>query len=180
MSKFNDMFSGADVPEAAIKGARHNRVEPAVLHDALRMLRMAGAETTQTSKQGRAEQLCKRVVVHLLQQGGPAAASGGSCAYRAGDKSCAVGCLIKDNLYSENLEGRAVHNMDVIHAVETSLGYRLADNELLMLQLLQRMHDEFVRYVPRITQSWEDYIKQEVGKIVTTLELRMVPEDFNA
>ena len=45
------------------------------------------------------------------------------CAYRADDGcKCAVGTLIRDEFYSKELEGKAVHQTDVLAAVLKSLG----------------------------------------------------------
>ena len=90
-----------------------------------------------------------RVARHLLRQGRPAFAevpSGGQrCAYRGcGGSMCAVGVLIEDTYYSEDLEGNSVSNPDVTIAVAQSLDQDfLSSDQIALLRRLQNVHDEW-------------------------------------
>jgi hypothetical protein len=87
---------------------------------------------------------------HLLEQNKQARdpVSHGACMYRTLDgKSCAVGCLLKDEYYTETLEGRplrssAVHNA-LVNALNLSLGHELNQRELNLLVELQYVHDVY-------------------------------------
>jgi hypothetical protein len=58
-----------------------------------------------------------RVKAHLLAQGRPAIGRDGGCAYRGkdgrGDTSCALGCLIPDDVYDKSIEGVTMTPIDV-------------------------------------------------------------------
>ena len=97
-----------------------------------------------------------RVKAHLLAQGRPATFQG-SCVYRSpSGLKCAVGCLITDEAYDEDLEGVPVRCLyepgtedeDVTEAYRAMLqesGIDTSNVELLrMLSLLQRAHDDGV------------------------------------
>lgn len=88
-----------------------------------------------------------KVKAHLLQQGCQAVKYIESqkeiCRYRAPDgKMCAIGCLIKDEYYSEDLEGHAVTHHLVEQALQDS-GINVWDGSSMTLMLLdlQVMHD---------------------------------------
>lgn len=91
------------------------------------------------------QEIMDKVVNHLLTQN-ERAQTGSGCRYRAIRSGkllmCAVGCLIPDELYEEELEGRTVLTGPVIKA----LGYRLTDKDLTndrinLLVLSQQVHD---------------------------------------
>lgn len=64
------------------------------------------------------------------------------CTYRGEDgASCAVGCLIDDEHYSEKLEGRSVKCGDVVSALERS-GVPMDFEFVELLGQLQRIHDD--------------------------------------
>jgi hypothetical protein len=81
------------------------------------------------------------VVHHLFKQGKKARGCDHLCSYRGDDKtSCAVGCLVPDNLYTEKMEGRGVIHlfcMEDFKAIADHLG---EDNKQLLYSL-QRVHD---------------------------------------
>ena len=84
-----------------------------------------------------------RVAAHLLAQGRPSLSDGGECAYHNYDGlRCAVGCLINNTHYSEDLEGYSVQHGDVLQAVKSSLGLQhLAPRTADLLGDLQQLHD---------------------------------------
>lgn len=93
------------------------------------------------------QSLYDRVSAHLLAQNKKAEEKNVtgcmSCRYRTADGlKCAVGCLISDSEYSEELEGAGIYSDDdVVRAVENSLGRRLTHDAVLLLGGLQAVHD---------------------------------------
>lgn len=96
------------------------------------------------------QQIFDKVATHLLTQNRQAMTLGG-CMYRAEDGAmCAVGCLINDNEYTEELEGRSLwdeityedgYSTTVREAVERSIGRPITMKEYEMLRDLQQVHD---------------------------------------
>lgn len=73
------------------------------------------------------QEIFDRVIAHLRKQGEPAVNDEGDCRYRVevDDRvlMCAVGCLIADEHYSENFEGKSLcDHIEVCEAVEASIG----------------------------------------------------------
>lgn len=60
--------------------------------------------TLATLNDATAQQVFDQVAKHLLTQGEQALNTNGLCVYRAGDKKCAVGCLIADEEYKPSME----------------------------------------------------------------------------
>jgi len=91
------------------------------------------------------QEVFNRVYQHLLAQNAYSlgADDGGAvCAYRgAGGLQCAVGCLIKDEHYSWELEGQGAWHPDVLRALDLSLGCSITSADCRMLETLQSMHD---------------------------------------
>ena len=91
-----------------------------------------------------AKQIFYKVKKHLLRQGERSVASGGSCLYRSDDgvMSCAVGCLMTDDMYSPDFEGKNVAELedDVMTPI---IGVRKGSREykLGLLGELQEVHD---------------------------------------
>jgi hypothetical protein len=89
-------------------------------------------------------EIIDRVTSHLLTQRErsadptPGVFGGQRCKYRFEDLKCAVGCLIDDEHYSPNMEGRGASHEDVLQAVEASIGEK-PDTDLLVA--LQTIHD---------------------------------------
>ena len=72
---------------------------------------------------------------HLLKQDRKSLDHRQGCAYRAGKLKCAIGCLIPDDQYFKNLEGKSVaHIYYQIPALEG------LDSDLLIA--LQKVHDD--------------------------------------
>lgn len=88
------------------------------------------------------QEIFDKVVHHLFKQGKPATDLG-ACRYRTQDGlSCAVGCLIPNELYSVEIEHKSVHTLfkkgdDASIAIANFLG---EDNKEL-LSALQMVHD---------------------------------------
>lgn len=105
-----------------------------------------------------AQEIFDKVTAHLRKQGKASVDIDGSCAYRGeGGTSCAVGCLIPDEMYDEMMEGGAVHAEEpkypeLYKAIDV-LGLR---GNVGLLTSLQRAHDETLQHVGM--PSWENYM----------------------
>ena len=87
------------------------------------------------------KEIFDRVKTHLLAQG-ERALEGSMCVYHAqSGLKCAVGCLITEKAYSEELEGETVDDAQVKDALKAS-GISLDRSTLDMLLRLQSIHDE--------------------------------------
>lgn len=100
------------------------------------------------------QEIFNKVYTHLLTQGRKARTPNGhSCAYRGQGvykgTSCAVGCLIPDEMYSARIESATVFQAlggsigsaaIVLRRVLTDLGL---DRHRELLQALQRIHDDY-------------------------------------
>ena len=117
------------------------------------------------------QQIFDKVATHLLTQNRQAMTLGG-CMYRAEDGAmCAVGCLINDNEYTEELEGRSLwdeityedgYSTTVREAVERSIGRPITTKEYEMLRHLQQIHDRAdvgVIGTPSVEQ-WPDALRR--------------------
>lgn len=93
---------------------------------------------------------------HLKNQNKRSITSNGSCMYRytGQDKGiieeyvqkvqlcCAVGCLITDYAYNEQIEDVNVDNEQVVSALETSHpSWKMDDSSIVLLKILQSIHD---------------------------------------
>ena len=71
--------------------------------------------------------LFRDVALHLIRQGERSSDAEDSCKYRHGNLKCAVGCLIKDEHYSPDLEELTINSKNVMEAVEKSIGRELRE-----------------------------------------------------
>lgn len=55
---------------------------------------------------------------------------------------CAVGCLILDEFYDPNMEGKLVYEFIVRNALERSLRTSLNESDLIFFKQLQAIHDK--------------------------------------
>ncbi len=87
------------------------------------------------------QEIFTKVKTHLLKQGKKSWLFG-ACAYRGEDgTSCAVGCLIPDELYSPNLEGEGVTSPAFDLLFERSSGWNVHFTHRDLLLKLQYIHD---------------------------------------
>jgi hypothetical protein len=87
------------------------------------------------------QEIFDKVSAHLLQQNKPAMEDD-SCRYRTSDGlSCAVGCLIAPEVYSEDLEGQLTCSYAVRAALRDS-GIGTTYKTLTLLCRLQGLHDK--------------------------------------
>jgi hypothetical protein len=96
--------------------------------------------------------------------------SNGDCAYRGYIRDdqgtvidalkCAVGHIIDDDIYDDQLESQTVDNTHVIDAVKLSCeNWEFTDNSLGMLKVLQRIHDMIE------PEKWESnflYVRRQI------------------
>jgi hypothetical protein len=88
------------------------------------------------------QEIFNKVATHLLRQGQRSTDERDDCAYRGqGGLSCAVGCLIPDELYSPEFEYRQVRKLplDVLEACGVDLDK--FSEQLRLLAMLQTIHD---------------------------------------
>ena len=85
-----------------------------------------------------------KVEKHLLKQNGRAEVSG-TCQYRTDSGlSCAVGCLMTDDIYDSSFEGESVRDSSIMDALTPIVGvnYELRLHKLNLLYRLQLVHDD--------------------------------------
>ena len=83
-----------------------------------------------------------KVSEHLLAQNEKALAGDGECAYRSETGlKCAIGCLIKDEFYSEALEYTDLSRTGPLANALHESGVPLTDEIVDLLRRLQRLHD---------------------------------------
>ena len=93
------------------------------------------------------QKVFKQVAKHLLAQDkrceSVTAKGVNGCFYRhpEADLKCAVGCLITDEFYHEELEYKDVDDASVIAALEGSLKQPLTSSDRSLLYSLQHLHD---------------------------------------
>jgi len=80
------------------------------------------------------------VATHLLKQNQRSEDNTGACLYRDGPRMCAVGVLIADEHYHENLEYQGVATTAVMEAVERS-GWPCTPQAEGLYYALQCVHD---------------------------------------
>lgn len=85
-----------------------------------------------------------RVVAHLRKQGKTAwNEEKMQCQYRIDGLSCAVGCLIPDDVYESTFKTREGSTVDDIPAEELELCGISKDRSLRLLGRLQAIHDRY-------------------------------------
>tara|TARA_R110000787_G_scaffold76380_2_gene168511 strand:- start:71 stop:418 length:348 start_codon:yes stop_codon:yes gene_type:complete len=85
-----------------------------------------------------------KVEKHLLKQNGRAEVSG-TCQYRTDSGlSCAVGCLMTDDIYDSSFEGNNLRDSKVLEALTPVVGSNKdkRNRKLYLLRELQRVHDD--------------------------------------
>ena len=86
-----------------------------------------------------------KVEKHLLKQNEKSMDFGSGCMYRSGGGlSCAVGCLMTDDIYRPSFEGDSVRDSSIMDALTPIVGVN-EDKRVLKLYLLRELqvvHDE--------------------------------------
>ena len=89
-----------------------------------------------------------KVEKHLLKQNERSlktSDSGSGCMYRSnGGLSCAVGCLMTDDIYRPSFEGESVRDSSIMEALTPIVGVNEDKRvlKLFLLRELQKVHDE--------------------------------------
>lgn len=107
------------------------------------------------------QQIFEYVVKFLANQGKQAKGDNSYCLYRSGDLKCAVGCLIPDKYYSEDLEGTNADSVLMSLADEYGEEYPLfntLDTHKYFLLTLQEYHDSLLTW--RNENAFKDSFKQ--------------------
>jgi len=88
-----------------------------------------------------------KVVTHLLTQNQKALNNNGSCQYLTeGGLSCAVGCLIPEDNYKSDFEGRGLYDLIFRFSPTEIFGERLYKGQYNLLEALQEVHDDNETY----------------------------------
>ena len=91
--------------------------------------------------------LLEKAITGVIKQGKPSMSKFGGCGYRGSNGTkCAVGMLIDEGFYHEDLEGSTVKNRQVILAVQETNGVTLSEDDVAILDKLQNCHDTASRY----------------------------------
>lgn len=110
------------------------------------------------------QKIFTKIKNHLLKQNSDCLSDDFKCRYRIGNKKCAIGCLIPNNLYKHQIEDASID--DIINFSENvrartlrkvlskSLKSELTYDELKFLRSLQEIHDSF-----RISE-WKSQLKR--------------------
>ena len=86
-----------------------------------------------------------KVEKHLLKQNKKSVDFGSGCMYRSnGGLSCAVGCLMTDDIYDSSFEGNNLRDSKVLEALTPVVGSNKdkRNRKLYLLRELQRVHDD--------------------------------------
>lgn len=87
------------------------------------------------------QELFDKVAAHLRAQNARAVDARGNCQYRTEDgKRCAAGCLILDEHYAPELEGKCALHDDVWPRLRAS---GVADRQAALVRALQNVHDHW-------------------------------------
>ena len=90
-------------------------------------------------------QIFNKVSRHLIKQNERSVDTRYKCVYRSnGGLSCAVGCLMTDDIYRPSFEGDSVRDSSIMEALTPIVGVN-EDKRVLKLYLLrelQKVHDE--------------------------------------
>jgi len=88
----------------------------------------------------REQPIFDKVADHMLTQGMKSVDVHGKCVYRSDTgRSCAIGCLIPDELYDKSFEGQAVMH-ERLQKVIKKAGFKRINS---LLVSLQGVHDDF-------------------------------------
>lgn len=92
------------------------------------------------------QEIFNTVVNHLRQQGKRSVRVNGgiiTCLYRGPNNTkCAVGCLISDEDYSADIEGKGIHVLVSRELLPENLKWMGDPQALVLLRNLQAVHDE--------------------------------------
>jgi hypothetical protein len=108
------------------------------------------------------QEVFDKVSTHLFTQGKPSMSKEMDCKYRYNGLSCAVGCLIPDSLYQDDLEGVGIQLI-----LETDEDYKdiidfFAGVDVELLSQLQSVHDDINNF--ESTEIMQEQLLYIAGK----------------
>ena len=90
------------------------------------------------------QEMFDKVCAHLLTQLSTSLDDTGTCLYRGPDgKKCAIGCLIPDELYTEDLEKKEIRTLLDYSIGNSELSAYLSQFNKDLLIRLQKTHDAY-------------------------------------
>lgn len=119
-----------------------------------------------------------RIYNHLMKQGKPAVVIDlgmPSCQYRTKDAAplmCAAGCLITDEAYTPEIEGKRACDMGVREVFFQS-GIPVDDQVFELIEMWQDAHDRFARNEEHLSH-WPHHIAATASKIEQHLHLNPI------
>lgn len=88
------------------------------------------------------QEIFNKVYYHLITQGNASISANGDCVYRGmNGMSCAVGCLISDEHYDSEIEGKSVM-MESVQEILIKSGININNDTINLLFSLQEAHDD--------------------------------------
>lgn len=97
------------------------------------------------------QKVFNQVVIHLITQNERAFGPRGNCVYRGKDGlRCAIGCLIPDDKYNEDMEGTPLSKKQ---SVQDAISLKMSSLHLQLLVSLQFIHDHTTPH------HWETELK---------------------
>jgi hypothetical protein len=107
---------------------------------------------TQIERITDAQMIFNTVYTHLLKQGGPSTIRG-ACMYRGQNgRMCAVGFMIPDDVYEEDMEGT-----NALSLIAHTPKLEHLQPHMTLLRRMQGIHDDFAMMSPET--SWPEWIK---------------------
>lgn len=122
-------------------------------------------------------QLLRHIKDHLIEQGEQSASTDADgdelCRYRLLKDgkvlACAVGCLIPDKYYSEELEGASCGN--ICTTTQNEDLHRFLAGHIEVLSKAQYIHDKYSEYrIFNPDTSFAEYIENRMGAFISKLE----------
>ena len=114
--------------------------------------------------------ILKQSIEAVIKQGKQSIKEG-TCQYRQGKLKCAVGHLITDEYYNEDLEDVSLNIDNKIHyALNKSLGYELSTTEIDYLRYIQKAHDSLTNKT--------SFVEQFKDNVLNRINERMLPEEL--
>lgn len=113
-------------------------------------------------------QLLEHIKAHLIEQGERSIDDDGLCRYRqrANGKvlACAVGCVIPDEYYSEDIEGYDVDGAAAETPHDELDGFLMSRVDVL--GTVQKIHDDYPAWEER---TFPEYASQEIDRMIAGL-----------
>jgi hypothetical protein len=121
------------------------------------------------------QEIFDKVVTHLRKQNAKSVGDHQECLYRSPDGGmCAVGCLIPDSEYNEDIEGVGIHSFQNVfkslheRLLESVLGSSgISKRSYKLLSELQDVHDDYS------VEDWE----RELTLVAKNFKLKLLPKE---